>query len=68
MLSGRSRKRHATIFKYALSLLIVVNLLAFIFSTVDSLYNACRGFFDGVEALSSVLFLLEYVARLYVAR
>ncbi|MEO1695893.1 MAG: ion transporter [Planctomycetota bacterium] len=49
----------------ALVLLIVANVLAAVLQTVDAYYAAAPWLFQGLEAVSIVVFGLEYVLRLW---
>ena len=66
ILSGRCKKWWARWANAALALLIVLNVAAFVFSTVPPLDADFEGFFYGFEALSATVFVLEYAARVFV--
>ena len=46
---------------------IIVNTLSFILSTDDGINDRYGGIFDDIEAFCTVLFTLEFVARLWTA-
>ncbi|MCG8669792.1 MAG: ion transporter [Pseudomonadales bacterium] len=51
----------------ALIILIILNVTAVILETVDSLYFRWQQAFDIFEAISLTIFVIEYLARLWVA-
>jgi voltage-gated potassium channel len=55
-----SRRVHAGIMA-----LIVVNLAGVVFGTVSAFYSAAPWLFDGLEAVSIVIFTIEYLLRLW---
>ena len=48
-------------------LLIVVNVVAVVIESVQTIYDAYRPWFDYLELLSIAVFSIEYVARLWVS-
>eukprot|EP00729_Bicosta_minor_P004973 gene4973-2432_t len=65
VLSGRSRLRAAVWFNRCLAVLVILNVAAFIAESVEEIEHAGRQFFYVFEALSSVIFLVEHVARVW---
>ncbi len=67
LLSGRSRHAHFVAFNRALAVLILVTVVAFVLESFPDLAAEDSGWqpwFYGIEAVSSSIFLVEYVARL----
>jgi voltage-gated potassium channel len=48
----------------SLLILILINVLAVIYETVDGLYQAYKVWFDGIEVFSISVFTVEYICRL----
>ncbi len=70
LLSGRSRRRSFVWFNRLLALLIVVNVVCFVLESIPALgsdTSPYASYFYALEAFSSVVFLCEYVARVYTA-
>eukprot|EP00457_Paulinella_chromatophora_P002240 gb/GEZN01002244.1/.p1 GENE.gb/GEZN01002244.1/~~gb/GEZN01002244.1/.p1 ORF type:complete len:602 (-),score=76.38 gb/GEZN01002244.1/:420-2225(-) len=65
MLNPRSNKAPAKAFKFLVTAVILVATLSFITSTVPSL-SWMDPTFIKIEAYTSYLFLIEYIARVYV--
>ena len=65
VLSGRSRLRGAVVFNRTLAVLVLLNVAAFIAESVEEIEQAGRPFFYVFEAVSSVVFLLEHIARVW---
>lgn len=66
LLSPYSRELPARIFKGVVTTVILVDLVLFILSTDPRLDIAFDTFFHAAEGFVSTLFLIEYVARLWV--
>jgi len=65
-LSSKSERLSAKVFKWSTSALIVVNCIAYVMSTMPKLDKKYGLVFDYIEACSAVVFMVEYVSRLYV--
>lgn len=52
---------------YVLIVLVATNVAAVVFASVQSLYGAYRGLFQGFEAFSVAIFTLEYGLRVWAA-
>ena len=62
--------RHALgprLLEMALITLIIVNVVAVILETVQSIYTVWKPLFDAIEAVSLTVFIFEFLARLWVA-
>ena len=59
--------RGGTVVNWFIMSLILLNVLAVMFETVDSLYAAYQPYFVLFEALSVLLFTIEYLARIWSA-
>lgn len=57
--------RGPRLFQFALVTLILANVMAVIFETVDTFYTRWQVYFDLFEAISLSLFCVEYCARLW---
>jgi voltage-gated potassium channel len=57
--------RPAQILGIFISLLIILNVLAVSFATVDSLASRYQTFFFGFEIFSVIIFSIEYIARIW---
>ena len=65
MLNARSRKRQAVVYRWAITILILVDVFVFIASTEPDLQTPVgQRFFYGFEAMISTVFLVEYLLRL----
>ena len=67
ILSGRSRMRSAFVFNRCLATLIILCVVAFVLESVPALSSskAAAQAFYAFEALTSCIFLVEYLARLW---
>lgn len=66
MFQSRSRARHARVYKFVITALILLNAVTFVFSTVPELQRSFGMWFFIVEAVTSSVFGVEYGARLVV--
>ena len=66
MLNPRSHKPQATVYKYFMSTIILVDLVFFIISTEPHLSKPFKHFLKVTEGVTSSIFLVEYIARLIV--
>lgn len=57
----------AAFFNFSLAALIILNVLALMLETVDDLYSNWKIFFFVFELFSVIIFLAEYLLRLWVA-
>jgi len=64
MMNPRSIERHAVVFKWFITIVIVLDLLAFIMSTDPDLNEQYAEIYVALEAVSSWVFLTEYILRL----
>lgn len=62
--SSQKRKRIVGYLDISILVLIFLNVLAVVYGTVESLYNAYKPWFDGFELFSIAVFSIEYVFRL----
>ena len=67
LLGQHLNERWTAVFNLGLALLIILNVLAMMFETMDSLYKEWRIFFIAFELFSVTLFLAEYLLRVWVA-
>lgn len=63
--SSHSHRLEAVVFRNFIGLFILTNVVCFIIETDKSTEQAYRSFFDNLEAVSSCLFLGEYLMRLF---
>lgn len=66
MLHPRSETWHAEIFKKFISTLIIGDLIAFVISTEQPFYDKHWLWFQVMEGTTASIFLVEYIARVYV--
>lgn len=66
MLHPRSGAWYAEIFKKFISTLIVGDLIAFVISTEELIYTNHLILFQAIEGATASIFLVEYVARVFV--
>jgi hypothetical protein len=64
-MNGNSSTTAATVFKTLLTLVILLNVVVFMVSTLPGVEVRYRSFFDFEEAAVSSLFLVEYLTRLW---
>ncbi|CAJ1334052.1 unnamed protein product [Effrenium voratum] len=62
--SAHSHRTAAVIFRNTIGLIIMFNVVCFIIETDHSTERGYRDFFDFLEAVSSVIFLMEYMLRI----
>lgn len=62
--SAHSHRLEAVVFRNFIGLFILTNVVCFIIETDKSTEQRYRPFFDNLEAVSSCLFLVEYLMRL----
>ena len=70
LLSGRSRKTSYVIFNRLLAFIIILNVFCFVIESIPSIGSETSVYykwFYGLEAFSSSVFLLEYIARVYTS-
>lgn len=67
MLHPRSGAWYSEIFKKFISTLIIGDLLAFVISTEDSIYQQHWIWFQAIEGITASIFLVEYIARVTVS-
>ena len=53
------------IFEFILILTIILNILAIVLDSVESIHSSYKTFFDNFEVYSLIFFTLEYIARIY---
>ena len=64
--SGQTPHRNAKAFEHFLSTIIIVNLVAVTLETVTPIYARFAGVFFLIEAVTVIVFSMEYFARLWV--
>ena len=67
VLGQHLNERWTAIFNLGLSLLILLNVLTMMLETMDGLYHEWRAFFISFELISVVIFLVEYLIRVWVS-
>ena len=70
LLSGRSRKTSFVVFNRLLATLIIVNVLCFVLESIPEIgaeNSDYYPYFYSLEAFSSCIFMLEYIARVYTS-
>lgn len=65
VLSARSRSRLVQIINGSIAVLIVLNVLALMIGTVDSVHRESPGLFRWIEWVSLTIFSFEYIARVW---
>lgn len=66
LLNPHSRQLPAQVFKVFITLVILVDLILFVFSTDQVIFQRFQPIFYQAEAVTSGIFLVEYVCRLMV--
>lgn len=65
--SQHLQERWTVLFNLCLASLIMLNVLAMMLETVNSIYAEWQGFFFAFELFSAALFTVEYLLRVWVA-
>jgi len=63
LVSVHSHRTEALCFRHGIATLILLNVVCFVLETDKSIANRFPNFFDNVEAVSSCIFLAEYIIR-----
>lgn len=63
LLNPKSRQWQAILFKQIISIIILIDLISFIFSTEPS-FQIYNNIFHIIEGISSIIFLFEYITRI----
>jgi len=62
-----AENRAGTLFARFMVLLIITNVVAIVFESIQELHDAYSAFFNGIELISIIIFSIEYSARVWCA-